>query len=107
MARAMVLLQFRCEVATRPTRGRRSVENDPKRELCSGLATFVLAAAADFHHLGFFGFLAILTTVLAVLLGRTITCSMRTFAGIIVSHRSDLLKVWRRVRGSIQLEGVW
>ena len=57
-------------------------------------ATSVLTATADFHHLGFFGFLAIFTTVLAALFGRAITCWVRTFAGIIVCHRSDLLKVW-------------
>jgi hypothetical protein len=67
--------------------------NDPKRELFSGSATFVLTAAADFHHLGFFGFLAIFTTVLAALFGRAITRWVRAFAGIIICHRSDLLKV--------------
>jgi len=54
-------------------------------------ASSVLTATADFHHFGFFSFLAIFTTVLAVLFGRAITCSMCAFAGIIVSHRSDLL----------------
>ena len=56
-------------------------------------ATGVLAATADFHHLGFFSFLAVFATVLTVLFWRTITCWVRAFAGIIVSHRSDLLKV--------------
>src|SRR5437588_8333133 len=56
-------------------------------------ATGVLTATADFHHLGFFSFLAVFATVLAVLFWRTITCWVRAFAGIIVSHRSDLLKV--------------
>src|SRR5437764_2940111 len=68
--------------------------NDPKRERFSGSATSVLTAAADFHHLGFFGFLAIFTTVLTALFRRTITRWVRAFAGIIVCHRSDLLKVW-------------
>ena len=53
----------------------------------------MLTAAADFHHFGFFGFLAIFTTVLAALFGRAITRWVRAFAGIIVSHCSDLLKV--------------
>jgi len=79
--------------------------NDPKRELFSGSAASVLAAAADFHHLGFFGFLAIFTTVLAALFGRAITRWVRAFAGIIVCHRSDLLKVCVGSKGSIQLEG--
>jgi len=59
--------------------------NDPKREQFSVSATSVLTATADFHHLGSFGFLAIFTTVFAVFLGRTITCSMRTFAGIMLA----------------------
>ena len=57
-------------------------------------ATSVLTATADFHHFGFFSFLAVFTTVFTVLLGRTIARSMRTFAGIIFSHRGDLLNVW-------------
>src|SRR5437762_9001070 len=56
-------------------------------------ASSVLTATADFHHFGFFSFLAIFTTVLAVLFGRTITRWVGAFAGIIVSHCSDLLKV--------------
>ena len=80
--------------------------NDPKRERFSGSATSVLTAAADFHHLGFFGFLAIFTAILAALFGRAITRWMRAFTGIIVCHRSDLLKGLGRVEGSIQFEGV-
>ena len=69
-------------------------------------ATRMLTATADFHHLGFFGFLAIFTAILAALFGRAITRWMRAFTGIIVCHRSDLLKGLGRVEGSIQFEGV-
>ena len=68
-------------------------------------ASSVLTATADFHHFGFFSFLAIFTTVLAALFGRAITRRVRAFAGIIVCHRSDLLKGLGRVEGSIQFEG--
>ena len=54
-------------------------------------ASSVLTATADFHHFGFFSFLAIFTTVLAVLLGRTITGPMRAFCTWFVSHDNNLL----------------
>ena len=92
----MVLLQFGCEVTT----GGHSKSGVGRNRKTAGgkmapvlTATRMLTATADFHHLGFFSFLAVFTTVLAVLFGRTITRWVRAFAGIIVSHRSDLLKV--------------
>lgn len=109
-AGAMVLLQFGCKVTTRPARGPGAASwgelNDPKRELFSGSATSVLTAAADFHHLGFLGFLAIFTTVLAPLFGRAITRWVRAFAGFIVCHRSDLLKVWVGSRNLFSSRGL-
>ena len=51
-------------------------------------ATGVFATAADLHHLGSLGVLAVFAAVLTVRFGMTITWAMRTFVGIGISHRA-------------------
>ena len=65
-------------------------------------ATRMLTATADFHHLGFFSFLAVFTAILAVLFGRTIASRMRTLAGLFISH--EILSLpFRALRGRFRL----
>jgi len=51
-----------------------------------GSAAVVLAATPDFHYVGLIRFFAVLTTVLAVALGRTIARPVLAFVGNFVSH---------------------
>ena len=53
--------------------------------------SIMLAAATYFHHACFLGFAAILATVLAIFLGRTVTCPMRALGTWFVSHDNNLL----------------
>jgi uncharacterized protein (DUF2062 family) len=51
----------------------------------------MLAAATYLHHACFLGLTAILATVLAIFLGRTVTCPMRALGTWFVSHDNNLL----------------
>ena len=51
----------------------------------------MLAAATYLHHACFLGFAAIFATVLAIFLGRTVTCPMRALGTWFVSHDINLL----------------
>jgi hypothetical protein len=52
----------------------------------------MLAAAADFHHVRFFSFLAVLTAVLAAFFRRTVASAVSTLSSYFFSHQTDLLE---------------
>jgi len=62
------------------------------------LATGMLAATTDFHYSRLFGFLAVLTAILAVLLGRAVTGAVRALARVFFSHFADLLEMRGKVK---------
>jgi hypothetical protein len=61
----------------------------------------MLAATTDFHYSRLFGFLAVLTAVLAVLLGRAVTGAVRALARVFFSHFANLLEM----RGKLNFRG--
>jgi hypothetical protein len=62
--------------------------------LLDRLAAGVLAITTYFHHVRLLGLFAILATILAIFLARTIAGWMRTFVFGILCHKTTLLSDW-------------
>ena len=55
----------------------------------------MFATAAYFEHVSLLGVLAVFAAILAVFLGRTITCRMGAFIFVILDHKTILLSCSR------------